>query len=213
MQKGLIELLEKNGIKVQRVEMNDEEMQLQEIYHIEDPERMIFVVELKGIRKDIMEKCVNRLVEWITYEQTNIEKDLIDTYNKRSTMRMILWDLYIIFINRISENNPKLLDEEIYPIQRDTRFMKRYIVQGATDEKMAEQISFIVKPEQIMDDFINKLDYESNEVEYCKQMCQKKNGEAFGYGLKGETYQEIIKVLKEINKDNFGEDTNENTGN
>ena len=214
MQRNLIELLKNNGIELQRVilERGEEEDQGEEVYRIKDSERLIFIVEINDISKDNIKEYVNRLAEWITYEQTDIDQELKYKYNHIS-MRMILWDMYIIFVNWVSAENKKLHDENLYPLQRDSHLMKRYIVQGSTDEEMVEKISFITNPERIIDNFINKLNFESNETKYCKEMCRMKNEKEHEYNLKGETYQEILGILATINKEMFGEDIDEDTGN
>lgn len=210
MQENLIGLLRSDGIELQKVGIKEWEEQKKEIYRIKDSERLIFVVELRKISEEVIEDYVNRLMEWITYEQPAMRGDMVDEYG-HITMRMILWDMYVIFVSHISKPDKRLQDEEIYPIQRNSHFMKRYIVQGTSDNEIARKISFIVKLERTIDDFINKLDFENNEKKYCRQMSYTEEGEAFNFDLKGETYQEIISVLEKINGADFGEDTNENT--
>lgn len=214
MQESLIELLKDNGMDVQKVKSEKWEDLENEIYRIIDSDRLIFLVELRDIEgidlKSYLHSYVDGLMEWITYEHPTIGEDLVDKY-QHITMRKILWDMYVIFVNRLKENVKGLSDEEIYPIHRNSHFMKRFIVQGISDDEIANQISFIVRPERIIDEFINKLDYKTDEERNCRQMCQTKEQEEFDYDLKGKTYQEIITILEKINGEAFGVDANENT--
>lgn len=210
MQGNLNQLLADKGIKMEIIESDRWEHE-ETIYRISDSERLIFLIELQDIVNLDLEIYVNKLMEWVTYEQASIEQDIVEQY-EQITMRKILWDLYVIFVCYLSETNHGLLDEEIYSKQRDPHFMKRYIVQGSSDREIADKICFIVKPEKKIDDFINRLDFGDTETEHCRRMCHTKEGEGFGYDFTGETYNEIVTVLKKINGESFGEKTNEDTG-
>lgn len=194
--------LQKNEIRHWEREEN------KEIYRIKDLNRLIFLVELDAVQGSDLESYVNKLMDWITYEHQSEEKDLADGY-QQITMRKILWDLYVIFINYSSEKNEGISEEEAYSIQRDSRFMKRYLVQGESDDEIAKKISFIVRPEKRIDNFINKLEFDNEEEEQCRQMCHTKEGNGFGFEAK--TYQGVTALLKKINEETFGEDLDENT--
>lgn len=210
MQENLIKFLQSNKIEIKKIELKQLEQEDKKIYRIIDSDRLIFLVELEDIRNSDLESYVNKLMDWITYEHQSEEMDLVENY-QQITMRKILWDMYVIFVAYLSEINEGIADEEIYRIQRDSRFMKRYIVQGTSENEIAEKIGVIVRPEKVIDDFINKLDIYNDEEEHCRKMCHTKEGKEFGFGFDGKTYKDIISLLKKINEETFGEDANENT--
>jgi hypothetical protein len=210
MQENLIELLRSKDYEINKIELKQMEQGDKVIFRIIDSDRLIFLIELDDIKKIDLELYVNKLMDWITYQQKSEDNDLVEKY-QNITMRKILWDMYVIFVTCLSEINEGITDEEIYRIQRDSRFMKRYIVQGKSEDEVVKKIGFIVRPEEEIDNFIDKLDFDINEEEHCRKMCHTKEGIEFGFGFVGISYKEIISLLKKINEETFGEDENENT--
>ena len=219
MQKDLKELLNTNGIVLKKINFETKEKEQyeqkyiqedKEIYRIDDSERLIFLVEMNDISKEKIEKYVDLLAQWVIYEKSTIGNDFFDEYNHIS-MRMILWDIYIIFVRRLNAEKEKLHDEEIYPFQRDRRLMKRYIIQGISDEEIASRINFIINPEEAIDDYINTLNYDSNEEENCKLMRDTNGEKEIGIKFRGNSYKEILDILTELNSEDFGENLDEDT--
>lgn len=241
MQKNLIKMLENNKIELQRINMithgeteenreieqnkeaeetieseinkeydKAEEDNKNEVYRIMDRERLIFLVEIGRMEDSDISDWVNKLMDWVTYEQQADEKELVDCYQK-ITMRQILWDIYVIFIKIQSGEAQDITEEEIYRMQRDSRLMKRYIVQGATESEIAEKICFIVKPQEKIDDFIHKLDFDHDEEENCRKMCIVGSGDKSDSRSSINTYQKIIDLLNIVNEETFGDDADENT--
>lgn len=220
MQESMIELLALEGMELQKIEIlgwqeadkqeGKKEKERKKICRIVDSDRLIFLIELEDIKNEEFEYYVNGLVEW-AHEHASEGADLVERYRQLS-MRQILWDMYVIFVSCLSDTNTGLQEEEIYPIQRNSHFMKRYVVQGDSNEDIAKKINFIVKPEKTIDYFIDTLNFENNEVEFCREMSHTAEGEEFGFGLKGDTYQKILDTLKKVNGDTFGENKDEDTG-
>lgn len=241
MQKNLIKMLENNKIELQRINMithgeteesreieqnkeaeettvseinkeyeKSEEDNKNEVYRIMDRERLIFLVEIGRMEDSDISDWVNKLMDWVTYEQQEEEKKFVERY-QQITMRQILWDIYVIFIKIQSGEAQDITEEEIYRMQRDSRLMKRYIVQGATESEIAEKICFIVKPQEKIDDFIHKLDFDHDEEENCRKMCDVGSGDKSDSRSSINTYQKIIDLLNIVNEETFGDDADENT--
>lgn len=241
MQKNLIKMLENKKIELQRINMithgeteesreieqnkeaeettvseinkeyeKSEEDNKNEVYRIMDRERLIFLVEIGRMEDSDISDWVNKLMDWVTYEQQEEEKKFVERY-QQITMRQILWDIYVIFIKIQSGEAQDITEEEIYRMQRDSRLMKRYIVQGATESEIAEKICFIVKPQEKIDDFIHKLDFDHDEEENCRKMCIVGSGDKSDSRSSINTYQKIIDLLNIVNEETFGDDADENT--
>lgn len=240
MQKNLIKMLENKKIELQRINMimhgeteesreieqnkeaeqttvseinkeyeKSEEDNKNEVYRIMDRERLIFLVEIGRMEDSDISDWVNKLMDWVTYEQQEEEKKFVERY-QQITMRQILWDIYVIFIKIQSGEAQDITEEEIYRMQRDSRLMKRYIVQGATESEIAEKICFIVKPQEKIDDFIHKLDFDHDEEENCRKMCIVGSGDKSDSRSSINTYQKIIDLLNIVNEETFGDDADEN---
>lgn len=209
MRENIIKMLRNEGIKLEKLIFIDGEKKQEEIYEIQDSEKLIFFVYLCETQRVDLEDYVNDIMNWISYKQSAREKDMVERYGK-VTMRKILWDMYVIF----ACNNLKggFSEDEIYTKQRNPHFMKRFIVQGDSENEIVEKIKFIIKPEDSIDKYINKLSFVNDEAQNCIKMCETKKGETFQFGLKGETYEEIIKLMDKINGEDYGEALNENTG-
>ncbi len=203
MQEDIIRLLKEENIELERTKIDTNE---EEIYRICDDERLIFLIELGSYDNAILENYVNILMDWLIYTERSIEKDIVSEYLEPYTMRKILWDLYVIFI--VTEKN-SILPEEKYRVQRDSRYMKRYIVQEKTVNEIVKRIGYIVKPEKKIDEYINRLEFTNKEQEHCKKMSDWKNIDNVKYSFKGDTYKEILDTLAKINKDSFGDNVNE----
>lgn len=241
MQKKLIKMLENKKIELQRINMithgeteesreieqnkeaeettvsginkeyeKAEENNKNQVYRIMDRERLIFLVEIGRMEDSDISDWVNKLMDWVTYEQQEEEKEFMERY-RQITMRQILWDIYVIFVNVKSDENQRVAEEEIYRMQRDSRLMKRYIVQGATESEIAEKICFIVRPQEKINDFIHKLDFDHDEEENCRKMCIVGSGDKSDSRSSINTYQKIIDLLNIVNEETFGDDADENT--
>ena len=145
MQGNIIKMLEAEGFKLEKIELRGGEGKPEEIYEIRDPERLIFFVYLQEAQQADLEDYVNEIMNWISYEQSAREADMVNSFGK-VTMRKILWDIYAVFACNTSECGERFSDEEIYSRQRNTHFCKRYIVQGDSDDVIAEKVKMIVRP-------------------------------------------------------------------
>ena len=207
MQEDFIKLLKSRGMEINemRFELDDSE-----IYRVSDSDRLIFLIPLSDIENLNVDFWVNKLMDWVTYDQPSIENGLTVDYQKCS-MRMILWDLYVIFAVLPSNGAACLPEEKVYEIQRDSRFMKRFIVQGVSEEQIAEEVEFIIRTEKYIDEYIEKLEFNDNEEEQCESMCDIQK-----YSLLNlqniKTYQGVVKKLEEINGETFGDKEDENKG-
>lgn len=217
MQKDMKNILQEYGLKLQEIEIlneGEQESREEKVYRILDSDRMIFFIELEHIKNKDFEYYVDRLMDW-THLNLLEGETLAEQYGEVS-MKMILWDMYAIFGSCISEENREVQEEEIYRIQRNRHFMKRYVVQESSKEKIAEKVSFLVQPEKRIDDFVNELEYDSDEAEYCRNMSDVQSDSENSKSVvsfRGETYQEILTLLKKINDIDFGENIDEDTGN
>lgn len=205
MQENLIRLLRSRGLEINEMRFG---LKNTEICRILDSDKLIFLIQLSDIENLNVDFWVNRLMDWVTYENPLIEKDLEVTY-KTCSMRMILWDLYVIFAVLLSNDKDGLPEERVYEIQRDSRLMKRYIVQGISENQIADEISFIVMTEKYMDEYIEKLEFNDNEEKHCESMCSMEKYDTLDL-QNIKTYQDIVKKLEEINGETFGEKEDEN---
>lgn len=192
-------------INEMRFELDDSE-----IYRVSDSDRLIFLIPLSDIENLNVDFWVNKLMDWVTYDRPSIENGLTVDYQKCS-MRMILWDIYVIFAVLPSNGAGCLPEEKVYEIQRDSRFMKRFIVQGVSEEQIAKEVEFIIRTEKYIDEYIEKLEINDNEKKQCESMCDIQKYSVLNL-QNIKTYQGVVKKLEEINAETFGDKEDENKG-
>ena len=210
MPETLINILQDKGLETRQVLKEDREQEGVEIvYRIMDQERLIFLIDIGSNSISDIDTYVNKLMDWVTYGELPVGDESVVEIRGRYSMREILWDIYGIFVSRISETCLEIEDEEIYRIQRDSHLMKRYIVQGKSDEEIAEKILLIVKTEEYIDEFLGKIDYDFDEEECCRRMCDSRQAAEYEVKYNVGTYKEIITVLQEMNSETFGDRADE----
>ena len=208
MQETLISILQDMGMEIEQVLKEDGEQE--KIYRIMDRERLIFLIDggLNSI-PDI-DNYVNKLMDLVTYGRLPVDDKSVVEIRGKYSMREILWDIYGIFVNRVSETCRGMEGEEIYRIQRDNHLIKRYIVQGITEKDIATKILFIVRTEEYIDGLLCKLDYGFDEKDYCRRMCDSKQEAEYEIPYNAGTYKELIAILQEMNSETFGDEADEN---
>lgn len=210
MPKDLISILQDMGLEIRKVSEEDEEQKRTEgIYRIMDQERLIFLIDTDFDNFLDIDTYVNKLMDLFTYGSLSVGDESVVEIRGRYSMREILWDIYGIFVSRLSETCPGIEDEEIYRIQRDNHLMKRYIVQGKSEKEIAEKILFIVRTENYIDKFLKKIDYSFDEKKYCGKLCNSKQTDEYEVQYKAESYKEIIDLLQEMNSETFGDEIDE----
>lgn len=210
MPETLISILQDKGLDISQISTEDgEQERIEGIYKIQDQERLIFLIDAGFDNLSNIDSYVGRLMDLVTYKGLSVGMESVVEIRGRYSMREILWDIYGIFVSRVSETCPGMADEEIYHIQRDNHLMKRYIVQGKSEEEIAEKILFIVRTEEHIDEFLGKLDYGFDEKEYCRRMCDFRQVAEYGIQYNAGSYREIIAVLQEINSETFGDEVDE----
>lgn len=210
MPETLISILQDMGLEIGQVPKEDGEQERAErIYRIMDQERLIFLIDADINSISDIDAYVNKLMDWVTYGGLPVDDESEVKIRGKYSMREILWDIYGIFVSRVTETCYGIEDEEIYRIQRDNHLMKRYIVQGKSEREIAEKILFIVKTEEYIDEFLGKLDYGFDEEEYCRRMCDSKQAAEYEVQYNVGTYKEIITILQEMNSETFGDEADE----
>lgn len=210
MPKTLISILQDMGLEIRQVPEEDGEQKRTEgIYRIMDQERLIFLIDTDCNNFSDIDAYVNKLMDLLTYGRLPVNDKAVVDIRGRYSMRKILWDIYGIFVSRVSETCPGIEDEEIYRIQRDNHLMKRYIVQEKSEKEIAEKILFIVRTENYIDKFLKKIDYNFDEKKYCRRLCDSKQMNEYEVQYKAESYKEIINLLQEMNSETFGDEIDE----
>lgn len=210
MPKDLISILLDKGLEIGQVLKEEgEQERAGTIYRIMDQERLIFLIDADLNSTLDVDVYVSELMDLVTYGRLPVDDRSVVEIRGKYSMREILWDIYGIFVSRMSEACYGMEDGEIYRIQRDSHLMKRYIVQGRSEEEIAEKILFIVRTEEYIDGFLGKLDYSFDEEKYCRKMCGSKQGDGYRFPYSVGTYKEIIALLQKINSESFGEEIDE----
>lgn len=210
MPETLISILQDMGLEIEQVPKEDGEQERAEgIYRIMDQERLLFLIDADINSISDIDVYVNKLMDQVTYGGLSVGDESVVEIRGRYSMREVLWDIYGIFVSRVSETCPGIDDEEVYCVQRDHHLMKRYIVQGKSEKEIAEKILFIVRTEEYIDEFLGKLDYGFDENEYCRRMCDSKQAAEYEVQHNVGTYKEIISILQEMNSETFGDEADE----
>jgi hypothetical protein len=212
MQEDLINKLVSNGIKLHKIKnvISIDNKELVDLYRIEDRDRLIFLIELCEINSFEIGTYVDILMDWTMSEKSNMDKDNLVSSEHNITMQKILWDIYAVFVNQLSDMHIGIQDDEIYRIQRENHFMKKYIIQDVKIDNLVDKVCFLINTENYIDKLISSLDITNDEDKYCIEMSMDNNNDNFTYNFSGKTYKEILKVLSEINDDKFGENNNGN---
>lgn len=210
MPKDLISILQDKGLEIERVPKEEGEQERAEtIYRIMDQERLIFLIDANLNSTLDVDDYVSKLMDLVTYGELPVDDRSVVEIREKYSMREILWDIYGIFVRRVSETCCGMEDGEIYRIQRDGHLMKRYVVQGRSEEEIAGKILFIVRTEEHIDELLGKLDYNFDEEKYCRRMCDPKQVDEYEFPYSAKTYKEMITLLQKINSESFGEGIDE----
>lgn len=197
MQEDLIKELKEKEIEI--------ELWSEKILCVKDDDRAIAVAliedfsEVDGINNLVMEKI---------YSAQNREKQTVMLCDKYP-MQKILWDVYIVFVLTDKE---KFVDkEQLFMLQRDKKYSKKYLVQGENVEEIAEKIVKLLYPNRYIDNVMKKIQYEVSDDDNCKKICDAENaGKRYVEQFHITCCQDILNFLDKVNADGYGEKMDEN---
>ena len=195
MQKTLADELKNKGIEM--------EIWGEDRIWIRDSDRIVVLAILSFYSASAADQINNEVMELIGQRRIEAEEKKVEKYGQYS-MRQILWDVYILYILMDKE---KFVDEEqVYMLQRDKKYSKKYLIQEDNVEKAAETIFYFLYPEQYIDNAAAKIQYEFTDDDICKRICDVENkGKIFMENAQIKSCEDILEYLNKINADEYGE--------
>ena len=195
MQKNLADILKSKGIEM--------EQWGEDRIRIRDSDRIVILAPLNSYSASRADQINNEIMEMINQRRMEAEENKVEKYGQY-TMRQILWDVYILYVLTDKE---KFVDEEqVYMLQRDKKYSKKYLIQEDNVEKAAETIFRLLYPEHYIDSVIAKIQYKFTDGDNCKRICDAENeGKRFVENFQIRTCQDILDFLNKINADEYGE--------
>jgi len=200
MQEDLKNELRRNGFDI---EVWDEEKM-----RIYDSDRIIIIAHLNEYSITEIDRINNEVMEKVRKLQIKKEEEKLEKYDNFS-IRQILWDVYILFV---LDNDEKYASEEqIFMLQRDKKYSKKYLIQGNHIDEISDIIINILRPEQYIDSVVRKIKYKYSDSDNCNNICDaKRAGKEYVKIFNIESCQDILDFLNKVNADNYGEVIDEN---
>lgn len=200
MQEDLKNELRRNGFDI---EVWDEEKM-----RIHDSDRIIIIAHLNEYSITEIDRINNEVMEKVRKLQIKTEEEKLEKYDNFS-IRQILWDVYILFV---LDNGEKYASEEqIFMLQRDKKYSKKYLIQGNYIDELLDLIINILRPEHYIDSVVRKIKYEYSDSDNCNNICDsKREGKEYVKSFSIESCQDILDFLNKVNADDYGEVIDEN---
>lgn len=197
MQKNLRQELEKRKIEI--------ESWSEKILYVKDSDRIIAIAHISDYTEV---DCINNEVVERVYSLQNVENQTIKLFDKYP-MQKILWDVYIIFVLMDKE---KFVDkEQMFILQRDKKYSKKYLLQGEDTGELSDQILKLLYPYHYIDKVMNKIQYEVSDEDNCNIICDSEGkGKEYVKMFNIKCCQDILDFLDKVNSDEYGENTDEN---
>ncbi len=192
MQKDLKHELEKKGIAV---EIWDKEKM-----RIEDSDRIFVVAILEDYSEGEVDRINNEVMEKIYQIQIDKESKKVEKFGDY-TMRQILWDVYILYVLL-----NKCVDiENVFMLQRDKKYAKKYLIQGKSLEDITNMISNILKPESYINEVVENIQFNFSDSDICREVCDAENtGKDLMKKNNIKSCQNILDFLLNINSEEYG---------
>ncbi|GLB27538.1 hypothetical protein LXJ15735_37790 [Lacrimispora xylanolytica] len=194
MQKDLKHELEKKGIAV---EIWDKEKM-----RIEDSDRIFVVAILEDYSEGEVDRINNEVMEKIYQIQIDKESKKVEKFGDY-TMRQILWDVYILYVLLNKETCVDI--ENVFMLQRDKKYAKKYLIQGKSLEDISNMIYNILKPESYINDVVENIQFNFSDSDICREVCDTENtGKDLVEKYNIKSCQNILDFLLNINSEEYG---------
>ncbi|ADL02835.1 hypothetical protein [Lacrimispora saccharolytica] len=200
MQEDLKNELKRNGFDI---EVWDEEKM--KIY---DSDRIIVIAFLNDYSITETDRINNEVMEKVRQLQIEAEEEKLEKYDNFS-IRQILWDVYILFV--LTNKEKYASEEQIFMLQRDKKYSKKYLIQGNNIDELSNIILNILRPEQYIDSVVRKIRYEYSDADNCNNICDaEQTGKEYVKKFNVKSCQDILNFLNKVNADEYGEIVDEN---
>lgn len=199
MQKDLKNTL-KNELGKREIEVELWDNQKMRVF---DKDRLIIIALMEDFNQ--RDQINNEVMDKI--RQLQIEEQPALHYGDYS-MRKILWDVYILYV--LSDEEKYVDKEQIFMLQRDKKYSKKYLFQESNIQELSEKICKLLHPERYIDSVLKEIKFEYTDENTYKAICDLEGrGNEFITEFPINSCQDILNFLNHVNADEYGVNVDE----